>query len=111
MPPTDPERPVEEPLFVMRVKLPESSGYASCPSGDADYEEARRKALMKAKPPGFEIKYPRAGIVWPVDSEGMTWVPLYCTDRETGLNHWRSEAFEWKDRYDRIMGKLKGIVQ
>lgn len=70
------------PEYFIRVKLPSPSGFASCPSGDTAYEEAFRSAIFAVKPTGFEVKYPRTGEAWPVDSSGMTWVPLYCNDTQ-----------------------------
>lgn len=62
--------------YMVRVKLPSSSGYPSCPSGDTDYEVDYHNALTKATPQGFTPKPLRLGHHWPKDSEGYTWVLL-----------------------------------
>jgi len=44
------------------------------------------------KPPGFEVKWPWMNEKWPVDSEGYTWVRLYCTDEKLALNYWMQQV-------------------
>lgn len=73
---------MDEIIFVMKVKLPNPGGYAACPSGDTEYEEAYHKALFDNKPIGFEVHYKRAGYEWPVDNLGFTWVPLFIADEK-----------------------------
>lgn len=67
--------------IVIRVKLPSAVGFHSSPSGDTEYEEAYRKAIFDKKPVGFEVRWPRLNEKWPVDGDGMTWVPLYVSDK------------------------------
>lgn len=72
-------------MFMVRVKLPNPAGYHSSPSGDTEYESARSEAIFAVKPAGFEVKWPRGGERWPVDSEGYTFVPLVLTDHRDAL--------------------------
>ena len=67
---------------MIRVKLPNASAYAGCPSGDSEYEDAYKSAIARVKPEGFEVKWPRIGHRWPVDSEGYTYVPLDCINED-----------------------------
>lgn len=90
------------PEFMMRVKLPSSGEYHSRPSGDTAYEEALRRALMEVKPEGFEIIYPKLNEKWPIDSEGFTWVRLYCTNDKDALGYWMKEARFLQQKLDRI---------
>lgn len=62
--------------FHVRVRLPDAASFHSSPSGDAEYEAAYSSAISAVKPRGFEVRWPRTGQKWPVDSEGYTWVPL-----------------------------------
>lgn len=80
------------PEFMMRVKLPSSSGYHCGPSGDTEYESDYRQAILAALPEGFEVCWPRAGHRWPVDSEGFTYVRLRCDDPKNALAKWRESA-------------------
>jgi len=82
----------ELPEFMVRVKLPSSSAFHSSPSGDTEYEQAYKKAIFDVKPPGFEVKWPWMNEKWPVDSEGYTWVRLYCTDEKLALNYWMQQV-------------------
>lgn len=40
---------------IVRVKLPSSSSYTCCPSGDAEYELDYENVLKKATPPVYEV--------------------------------------------------------
>jgi len=90
------------PEFMVRVKLPPSSSFHCSPSGDAEYEEAYKKAIFDVKPPGFEVCWPRLNEKWPVDSEGYTWVRLYCTNEKDALAYWMKEAQLAKEHIQRI---------
>lgn len=82
------------PEYMIRVKLPDSSHYAACPSGDTEYDEAYKKAIFDAKPDGFEVKWPRRNEKWAMDSEGYTLVPLKCTDEKVALARWMRRCQE-----------------
>lgn len=73
------------PRFVIRVKLPSSAGYPSCPSGDTDFEVDRHEAITAATPPGFKVIPPRSGHQWALDSEGYTLILLESTDPGNAL--------------------------
>lgn len=90
-------------IFVMKVKLPNSNEFHSGPSGDTEYEEAHRKALFANKPDGFEIRYKRSGVEWPVDSSGFTWVPLYVSVERDGI----AMALERADRAERSLREIR----
>jgi hypothetical protein len=92
----------ELPEFMMRVKLPNPNDYASCPSGDTDYEKDYSDALFKNKPSGFEIKYERSGVKWPTDSDGFTYVRLYCTDKQIALATAYDELIGLRKKLDAI---------
>lgn len=94
--------PVVYPEFMVRVKLPSSSAYHSSPSGDTEYEDAYQKAIFALKPPGFEVIWPRLNQKWPVDSEGYTWVRLYCSDPKEALAYWMKEAQQAQAHIARI---------
>lgn len=87
---TEPSPPLPE--FMVRVKLPDPSRYSPGPSGDNAYDDAYDKALRDAVPPGFEVRRPRLGQRWPVDSEGYTFVPLYCSGPQKALSHYIEEV-------------------
>lgn len=95
------------PEFMMRVKLPDSGSYHSSPSGDSDYEEAYNKAIFDVLPPGFEVKYPRLGHKWAVDSEGYSLVTLICTDNTVSLNYYMKKSAEIEQRFQKLKEFLK----
>jgi hypothetical protein len=94
--------------YVMRCKLPSSAGFHSGPSGDTEYEEAYRKAIFASLPQGFEIAW-KTKETWPKDRDGVTWVKLYCTNREDAMNTWRQEAIDSKREIERIRSLVKQI--
>ena len=71
---------MEQPESMVRVKLPNPNGYASCPSGDTDYEVDYDKAIKQATPEGFEVIKERLGVSNPVDSTGYTYLRLRCVN-------------------------------
>jgi len=93
---------MEQPECMVRVKLPSSSGYAACPSGDTEYEMDRTKALRDALPEGYEYVYPRTGQYWAKDSEGYTWARLKCTDEKNALEAARDTIKSLRTRLKRI---------
>lgn len=103
------DKPIPE--FMVRVKLPSSGGYASSPSGDTEYEQAYKEAIFAAKPEGFEVAWPRVGERWPVDSEGYTWVRLYCTDTTNALAKWREQALQASKAMQKVKGLAKQILE
>jgi hypothetical protein len=56
----------------IRVKLPSSSSFPSCPSGDTDFESAYHAAIKAAMPDGWELEEQRSGFRPAVDSDGMS---------------------------------------
>lgn len=88
--------------YMVRVKLPNSASFSPGPSGDTEYDEAYRNAISAVRPRGFEVKWPKLGHRWPVDSEGYTCVLLFVSDHATALTH-------WIDRADRLAKKLDEI--
>ncbi len=99
------------PEFMVRVKLPSSNSYASCPSGDTEYEGAYSKALAKALPDGFEYIRPRQGTKWPMDSEGWTWARLKCCDEKVAIAHWMSRALQLEKRLRNIKADAKALAK
>lgn len=95
----------------IRVKLPSSGGYHSSPSGDAEYEKAYKDAIFKAKPAGFEVKWPRANEKWPVDSEGYTFVPLYLTQAADAVAHWQEQADMYRVKYETLQNKVLKLAE
>lgn len=95
---------------MVRVKLSSSGSYACCPSGDTEYEIDYHKAIDAAKPPGFEVIYPRLNEKWPKDSEGFTWVRLKCTNKDDALAHFLAEAVKKNDELARIKNLLKDSI-
>jgi len=102
--------PSNVPELMIRVKLPESGSYHGSPSGDTEYDRAYNDAILSAKPVGFEVRWPRAGERWPVDSEGYTWVRLYCADRKHGLEHYIEEYRVVSQELARIRTELRKMV-
>ncbi len=93
------------PDFMIRVKLPNPNAFASCPSGDTEYQTAYDDALAEARPPSFEYIYPRTGESWPKDTEGWTWARLRCTDESEAI----SSAY--LARVSQLERRLKTIVE
>jgi len=87
--------------YVVRVKLPSSSGYHSSPSGDTEYETAYNAAIFAAKPEGFEVSWASRS-TWPVDKDGMTWVKLYCTDKAKAIEHYQDRVSSLTKQVERL---------
>jgi hypothetical protein len=66
------KKPPQEPETYIRVKLPLSSAFPSCPSGDTDFAEAMEAAILAAMPAGWTVVKPRANYRAPVDCDGLT---------------------------------------
>ena len=62
--------------FMIRVKLPSAASFHASPSGDTEYEDAFRKAIVENMPEDFEVIWPLMNRKTPTDSEGFTWVRL-----------------------------------
>lgn len=86
--------------FMIRVRLPNPSGYASCPSGDTDYEVAYDKAMKKALPKGFVVMAERPAVHRPTDGNGLTWVRVRPTTQADALHTALME-----------LGRLKAIIE
>ena len=101
------------PEYMVRMKLPNPAAFASCPSGDTEYESAYQKALDDARPEGFEFVYPRRNEKWPKDSEGWTWARLRCTDGDNALSAMlekvRGQQVEMEN-IKRILRKLRRLM-
>jgi hypothetical protein len=95
-----------EAEFIMRVKLPSSSGYAS--SGDTDYDQDYSAAILGALPVGFEVAWKTRG-TWPMDRDGLTWVKIYCTDKANALSAWMNDALESRRELNRIRETIKAL--
>lgn len=78
---------MSHPIAMIKVKLPSPSGFHSSPSGDTEYQEAWGKAMAAAMPAGYGYTNPRFNEKWPVDSNGLTWVPIYCLNRDDALEN------------------------
>ena len=97
------------PEFMVRVKLPSSGAFPGTPSGDTEYEQAYRKAILSELPQGFEVQWPRSNEKWPVDSEGYTWVRLRCSDEKNALAYFIKEHGYLKDKLEKVkrfMGEI-----
>lgn len=90
--------PVE---FMCRVKLP---------SGDADYAEAFRAAILAVKPVGFEVRWPKLNEKWAVDSEGYTLVPLYLTDEKQAVAYWMDRGNRAEKRLKEIQDAIRRLL-
>ncbi len=96
--------------FMMRVKLPDSSGYPCGPSGDTDYYCDYANALKKATPDGFEVIEERAGVRSPLDSAGYTYVRLKAKIKEkTAINDLISACQDALNEFERL--KDVGVCQ
>lgn len=91
--------------FMMRVRLPDSSSFASCPSGDTDYAIAHREALKKALPEGFEIIKERPEERRPITANGFTYVRL----RPTSADVWQKKCDELQNENNKLRQKLEQI--
>jgi hypothetical protein len=60
------------PEFMIRVQLPSASAFHCSPSGDSEFEDAYRKAILEKLPDGFEVIWPLLNRQTPKDSEGFT---------------------------------------
>lgn len=76
-----------DPEFMIRVRLPDPAGYASCPSGDTDYEHAYHVAVFAAMPPGFELVKEPLGTANPRDSHGYTYLRIRCVNMGVWMGH------------------------
>ena len=97
--------------YVVRVKLPSSAGYPSCPSGETDYERVYNDTIFAAKPEGFEVSWATKNL-WPTDKDGKTWVLLYCTDQKKAVQYFneRMITFEKKvEEFRELSKKLSAI--
>lgn len=101
--------------LMFRIKLPdedECTLEGLCNNApEKDYENTRswRMLILDSKPPGYEVKWPSKGEVWPADSEGFTWVPLYLTNAKDATSHWMSEYYTVKNRLDKLKHLLSQI--
>lgn len=96
--------------FMIRVKLPSPNAYASCPSGDTEYATAYHDAIFAATPLGFEVYWPRPNEKWPVDSEGFTWVRLFCADNKMALASTLDELRATRKRMEEIQAIIKTLL-
>lgn len=99
------------PEFMMRVKLPSSSGFHSSPSGDTEYEIALDKAIGTALPEGFKVLWPKRTQNWPVDSEGFTYVRLECIDPDGAVAFWKDEYARARDAMDKVHALASEIMK
>ncbi len=105
----------EELMFMVRVKLPTASHQGNLYQSElekfnSDYEKSYKSSVFAAKPPGFEIKWPRNGEKWPIDSEGYSFMPLYISDRKEVHLHYVEKVFELQKELDRIKGELRKLI-
>jgi len=88
--------------YIVRVKLPPLN------DNDDNYEYERRynDAIFAVKPTGFEVDW-SSKKTWPVDSEGYTWVKLYCTDQKKAVEYFmdRVQSLEKRLEYMRDLGR------
>lgn len=96
--------------FMVRVKLPKSGSYHSSPSGDSEYEDAYNKAIADALPPGFEVCKARLNEKWPIDSEGVTYVPLRVTKAGYALSFYMERVKELETKIERIKKACNSII-
>ena len=86
--------------FMVRVKLPGKYQHHN-----SDYDNPNAAiidAVFAVKPRGFEVKWPKPGQEWPVDSEGYTYVPLFLTAHKDALAHYMDSYFHLKKRNEDI---------
>jgi hypothetical protein len=95
--------------YIMRCKLPSSGGFHSSPSGDTEYAEAYQQAVLANLPTGFEVAW-KTKETWPKDKDGLTWVKLYCTNRDDAMNTWRQQAMDASKELVRLRGLARQIV-
>ena len=95
--------------YIMRIKLPSSGGYASCPSGDTEYAEDYQRAILANLPQGFEVAW-KTKETWPKDRDGLTWVKLYCTNRDDAMNTWRQSAVDAQREVERLKAIARQII-
>jgi hypothetical protein len=96
----------EQVEYVMRVLLPSSASFHCSPSGDTDYQKAYDAAILDNLPLGFEVAW-NTRDTWPKDRDGLTWVKLYCTNREDAMEKWRQEAVSAMRELSRIREVLR----
>ncbi len=102
----------EELMFMVRAKLPSSVKVTNMLSDDVDKDYSRefKDACFAAKPQGFEIKWPRNGESWPIDSEGYTFIPLYLTDRKEGHLYFIERTYELEKQLKYIKSVLEKLI-
>lgn len=106
---SDPQTPLNETSleFMVRVKLPCASDFKP---GDG-YESARNDAIFAIKPCGFEVKWPREGQTWPVDSEGYTYVPLFLTYHKDALAFYMERHFKSVKFRNELVEKAEEVAR
>ena len=72
------------PEFVIRVRLPHSAAYSPGPSGDTAFDDACKKAIEEAMPPGFVAKKLRLNERVP-EIDGLSYVPIVPVDENNPL--------------------------
>lgn len=82
------------PEFMIRVQLPSSGAYSGSPSGDTEFEDAYRNAILEKLPEGFEVIWPLLNRKTPQDSEGFTWIRIRYDGKcaENPQAHWIQEC-------------------
>jgi hypothetical protein len=73
------DKPVE---FMVRIKLPTELIFTNQSGEYTSDQKACMDAIFAEKPQGFEVRWPKVGQKWPVDSEGFTFVPLYLSSHK-----------------------------
>jgi hypothetical protein len=85
---------------MMRIKLPVDGGFVRDSMGDFTPDQQKcADAIFAAKPVGFEVRWPEIGTRWPMDSDGVTYVPLY-------VSHSKDAYAGLLDRYERLRQKV-----
>lgn len=65
-------------------------------------------AIFAEKPSGFEVDWESSG-TWPIDSEGHTWVKLYCTQPSLAIEFWMRQVDRYKSQLHKIKEALRQI--
>jgi len=93
---------------MMRIKLPVEGGFIRTIES-SEYTADQKvcmDAIFAAKPRGFEVRWPKIGERWPMDSEGTTFVPLYLYDNKDA----HAYLLEQNGRYYNKMQELKRLA-
>ncbi len=107
-----------ELVFGIRVKLDDGidpvailNEYRAATDGHRSAEFIKMSdAIFAVKPEGFEIHWATEKKPWPVDSSGLTFVPLYETDAKVAHVHFVEQIHRLRQQVERLRDLAKQML-